>query len=308
MTKRLIELCAGIGGIRLGFEVHKYKTVYSCDINKKCKLTYDLNFKKPGMHVGDLRDVPISSLPDFDWLTAGFPCQPFSAAGKKQGFMDEKDRGNIFFDLCEILRIRQPTGFLFENVKNLVSHDKGETFRIMMNTLDKLGYYTHHKVLNSKDYGIPQNRERVFLVGFRDKKDYDNFQWPEPRTLCIKIHDLLDDTVDDKYYITPNSHKYGKEILEGVVDNTTAYQWRYGYLRENKSKVVPTLTASSSILPIIKTPRGIRFITPEEAIRFQGFPSRYKFPEGLTDSQKHHQVGNSVTVPVIASIVHKINT
>ncbi|MBU0459813.1 MAG: DNA cytosine methyltransferase [Nanoarchaeota archaeon] len=301
---RTIDLFAGIGGVRIGFEKAGFETVFANDFDPYCKPTYDLNFKTAKLTVGDIREIDIDSLPEFDFLLGGFPCQAFSIAGYQKGFLDE-DRGNLFFDVAKIIEKRRPTGFLLENVKNLQGHDKGNTFKVISETLKSLGYHVKYKVLNSMEYGnVPQTRERIYIVGFKDKNHTNNFEFPEPVKRTRRIEDLLDKEVDQKYYYN------GKplfEKLDGSVTKTdTVYQWRRIYVRENKSNVCPTLTANMGMgghnVPIINDGKGIRKLTPQECIRFQGFPNSYKLPKELADSRLYKQIGNSVTATVLEGI------
>ena len=198
---KTIDLFAGVGGIRLGFENAGFKTVFANDFEPKCKDTYDLNFKDSKLIVEDIRKIGMDDLPNFDFLLGGFPCQAFSIAGYRKGFDDPKNRGNLFFDIAKILKARNPEGFMLENVKNLKSHDGGNTFKVIEETLRDLGYHVKSKVLNTMDYGnVPQNRERIYIVGFKNKNYSDKFEFPNPIKLTVKITDLLEKNVDEKYY------------------------------------------------------------------------------------------------------------
>lgn len=301
---RTIDLFAGIGGIRLGFEKAGFKTVFANDFEKNCKPTYDLNFKDSKLVVEDIRKIQINDLPEFDFLLGGFPCQAFSIAGYRQGFKDEKGRGNLFFDVARMIEARKPKGFLLENVKNLKSHDDGRTFKIISETLEKLGYHLKAKVLNSMEYGnVPQNRERIYIVGFKNKKFSENFEFPKPITLANKIEDILEETVPEKYYY--NGKPLYAKLKDFIKEKGKVYQWRRQYVRENKKGVCPTLTANMGMgghnVPIIKDNKGIRKLTPLECARIQGFPKTFKLPE-LADSALYKQMGNSVTVTVIESV------
>lgn len=308
MKFRTIDLFAGIGGIRLGFEKAGFTTVFSNDFDPYCKLTYDLNFRDTKLTVADISQLNVDSLPDFDFLLGGFPCQAFSIAGYQKGFLDEK-RGNLFFEIAKIIKSRQPTGFLLENVKNLQSHDKGKTFKIIINCLNDLGYYTKVKVLNSMEYGnVPQTRERIYIVGFKNKNHTDNFEFPNKIIRTVKIKDILDKNVDQKYYY--NDKPLFEKLNGKVLRSDTCYQWRRIYVRENKSNVCPTLTANMGTgghnVPIINDGKGIRKLTPQECLRFQGFPTTYLLPKDLTDSRLYKQIGNSVTVTVIKRIAEEM--
>lgn len=305
---RTIDLFAGIGGIRLGFEDAGFTTVFSNDFEPKCKETYDLNFKYSKLIVEDIRKIDIDDLPPFDFILGGFPCQAFSIAGYRKGFNDEKGRGNLFFDIARIIEARKPEGFLLENVKNLKGHDGKKTFKIIEEVLTNLGYYLKVKVLNSMEYGnIPQNRERIYIVGFKKKEYSDNFRFPDPVKLTKSVVDLLQEDVPEKYFYN------GKPLYERIKDSVTeegkVYQWRRKYVRENKKGVCPTLTANMGMgghnVPIIKVKKGIRKLTPLECARIQGFPLDYKLPN-ISDAALYKQVGNSVSVPVIKAIAKQV--
>ena len=304
---RTLDLFAGIGGIRLGFEKAGFTTVFANDFEKACKETYDLNFKTSKLIVEDIRKIGIDDLPEFDFLLGGFPCQAFSIAGYRKGFND-KDRGNLFFDIARIIEARKPAGFLLENVKNLKGHDGGKTFKIIEKTLIDFGYHIKAKVLNSMEYGdVPQNRERIYIVGFKNKQYADNFEFPEEKQLTTKILDILEDDVDEKYYYN------GKPLYEKIKDDIKkigkVYQWRRKYVRENKKGVCPTLTANMGMgghnVPIIKNKKGIRKLTPRECASIQGFPKNYKLPK-IADSSLYKQFGNSVTVTVIEAVAKQM--
>ncbi len=304
---RTIDLFAGVGGVRIGFERAGFKTVFANDFEPKCKDTYDLNFKNTSLTVEDLHEIKEDDLPEFDFLLGGFPCQPFSIAGYRQGFDDERGRGNLFFDIVRILKAKKPTGFLLENVKNLESHDNGNTFKMIYKILDNLGYDVRKKVLNSMEYGnVPQNRERIYIVGFLKETGFINdFKFPEPIKKTISINDVLEDSedIDQKYYY--NDKPLFEKLKDYSFKNGVIYQWRRKYVRENKSGVCPTLTANMGMgghnVPLVKDKRGIRKLTPRECARFQGFPDSYKLPN-ISDSALYKQFGNSVTVPVIERV------
>ena len=305
---RTIDLFAGVGGIRIGFERAGFKTVFANDFDQQCKTTYDLNFRDSKLIIEDIRKIGIDDLPEFDFLLAGFPCQAFSIAGYRQGFNDEKGRGNLFFDIARIIDARKPEGFLLENVKNLKSHDGGKTFRIIEETLKNLGYHIKPKVLNSMDYGnIPQNRERIYIVGFKNKDYSDKFSFPDPVRLTKKITGLLEKSVPEKYYY--NGKPLYEKLKGFVKEEGKVYQWRRQYVRENKSGVCPTLTANMGMgghnVPIIKDRKGIRKLTPLECTRVQGFPENYKLPQ-IADSALYKQLGNSVSVPVIEAVARQM--
>ena len=305
---RTIDLFAGIGGIRMGFEKAGFSTVFSNDFELKCKTTYDLNFNESKLVIEDIRKLGVDDLPSFDFLLGGFPCQAFSIAGYRQGFKDLKDRGNLFFDIARIIEARKPAGFLLENVKNLKNHDHGKTFQIIEETLKNLGYFVKAKVLNSMDYGnVPQNRERIYIVGFKDEETSRKFEFPSAIKLTKSIKDVLDESVDEKYYY--NGKPLFNKLKDFVTEEGRVYQWRRQYVRENKKGVCPTLTANMGMgghnVPIIKDKEGIRKLTPRECARIQGFPDEFKLPD-LADSALYKQIGNSVTVPVIKRVAEQM--
>lgn len=305
---KTLDLFAGIGGIRLGFEKAGFTTVFSNDYDEQCKYTYDLNFPKSKLVVEDMNKIEIEDLPLFDFILGGFPCQPFSIAGYRQGFSDKKGRGNLFFSIAQIIDARKPEGFLLENVKNLKSHDGGKTFEIIEKTLKNLGYYIKTKVLNSMEHGnIPQNRERIYIVGFKNKDYAEKFTFPCALKLTKKITDLLEKTVPEKYYY--NGKPLYEKLRNFIKEEGKVYQWRRQYVRENKSGVCPTLTANMGMgghnVPIIKDKKGIRKLTPLECARIQGFPKEYKLPQ-IADSALYKQFGNSVSVPVIEAVAKQM--
>lgn len=304
---RTVDLFAGIGGMRIGFENAGFKTVFANDFEPNCKITYDANFSDVPLLVEDIRKVK-DSLPDFDILLAGFPCQPFSIAGYRKGFED-KDRGNLFFDILDIINKHKPRAILLENVKNLESHDDGNTYNVIKEALESSGYKVDQKILNSLEYGnVPQNRERIYIVAFRSNKSFKKFSYPQRIKLKKTIHDVLKDEVPEKYHY--NGKPLYKKIKNEIKSEDTVYQWRRVYVRENKSNVFPTLTANMGMgghnVPIVKQGDIIRKITPAECAKVQGFPDWYRIPEDLADSHLYKQFGNSVSVPVIERIAKKI--
>lgn len=301
---RTVDLFAGVGGIRLGFEKAGFSTVFANDFEAKCADTYNQNFDTAKLVVEDITKINMKDIPDCDFVLGGFPCQAFSIAGYRKGFDDERGRGNLFFDVARILEDKQPTGFLLENVKNLKSHDGGNTFKIIEKTLLNLGYHIKSKVLNSMHYGnVPQNRERIYIVGFKDKTKIDEFEFPDQIPLTKTIKDILEKDVDEKYYY--NGKPLYDKLKDDVVEEGQVYQWRRKYVRQNKKGVSPTLTANMGMgghnVPIIFDGKGIRKLTPRECFRIQGFPDSYKLPK-IADSALYKQAGNSVSTPVIERI------
>lgn len=310
---RCASFFAGVGGIDLGFEQAGFEIVYANEIDKQAAVTFGKNFPDVPLDVVDIKTLDETQLPDFDVMLAGFPCQAFSVAGYRQGFDDEKGRGNLFFDLIRIIQEKKPEIVFLENVKNLVGHDKGRTFEVINRSLKDEGYFVKPMVLNSSQFGnIPQSRERIYIVCFRDKKQYQTFDFPEPITLEKTLHDVIDfeNRQDDRFYYT-DACKFYDELVKNVVNTDTCYQWRRVYVRENKSNLCPTLTANMGTgghnVPIIKTKYGaIRKLTPRECFNLQGFPKNFILPEELSNSALYKQAGNSVVVSVIKRIADNI--
>lgn len=306
---KVASLFAGIGGICYGFQQAGAKMVWANEIDKDACKTYRKNFGDQYLVEGDIKEVDPESIPDFDILNAGFPCQAFSVAGYRKGFDDE--RGNLFFEITRILEVKRPRAILLENVKNLEGHDHGNTFKVIKEQLELLGYHVHHKVLNTMDYGnVPQNRERIYIVGFLSEEDYNRFTYPDPIQLTKTIHDIIDVTDKKPLGLYYENSKYYPQLKETMTKKDTVYQWRRVYCRENKSNVCPTLTANMGTgghnVPLILDDFGIRKLTPEECIGFQGFPDTFSFPDNISNASKYKQAGNSVSVPVIKRIAENM--
>lgn len=316
---KTVDLFAGIGGIRTAFENAGFETVYANDFDKECKITYDSTFKKVKLTLKDITKQSkgeytsvlddIKKL-DYNVLLGGFPCQAFSIAGYRKGFQDSKGRGDLFFYIAEIIDKTQPQAFMLENVRNLEGHDKKKTYKIIKSTLQNLGYEVDEQILNAMDYGnIPQTRERIFIVGFKNKKHMQKFKFPDPIPLTVKVSDLLEKNVDDYYYY--NGKPLWEKIKNEKLKEGTVYQWRRVYLRENKSGVCPTLTANMGTgghnVPIIKDSKGVRKLTPRECARIQGFKDdELILPDSIARSHLYKQIGNSVPVPVVQRVAEKI--
>tara|TARA_B110000027_G_scaffold122850_1_gene138172 strand:- start:5467 stop:6696 length:1230 start_codon:yes stop_codon:yes gene_type:complete len=309
---KFIDLFAGIGGFRIAMQNLGGKCEYTSEWNKEAQRTYQANFGE--IPFGDISKEKIKNyIPnDFDILCAGFPCQAFSIAGHRKGFSDT--RGTLFFDLEQIIEKHRPKVVFLENVKNLFSHDKGKTFKVIIEILEKkLGYKVFYEILNSMTHAnIPQNRERIFIIAFDPKQveNYKEFKFPSKIKLTKTIHDILDDDKKaDKYYYN-NNHKYYPELSKTMINKNTVYQWRRVYVRENKSNVCPTLTANMGTgghnVPLIIDDFGIRKLTPKECFAFQGYNmDKYILP-AIADSKLYMQAGNSVTTNLIERITKEI--
>jgi len=307
-----IDLFCGVGGFRLALQKNGGNCIFSSDIDPFVKNVYEANFGEAPF--GDIKKEETQNfIPEsFDILCAGFPCQAFSIAGYQKGFSDT--RGTLFFELENIIKKHNPKVVFLENVKNLVSHDGGKTFKVIIDILEnKLKYKVYHKVLNSMEYAnIPQNRERIFIVAFDPKKvlNYENFKFPQKIKLTKTIHDIIENSKQDDIFYYHSDHQYYSELKKIIKNKDTVYQWRRIYVRENKSNVCPTLTANMGTgghnVPLIKDNFGIRKLTPKECFAFQGYPvDKFILPK-LANSKLYMQAGNSVTMPLIERIGNEI--
>lgn len=316
---------SGVGGIELGFtSTGEFRVVFANEFDKNALVTYKENFKNeaspfydPELIVdgSDIHNVNPDDIPDAEVVMGGFPCQAFSIAGYRKGFEDE--RGDLFFELLRIVKAKNPRVVFIENVKNLVSHDHGNTFKVIREALVENGYFLKWKVLNGKDYGnIPQNRERIYVVAFKYKEEYDRFEFPKEEKLTTTLRDVIDfaGRKDEKYYYREGKQPFYDKLVSEIKSQDTVYQWRRQYVRANKSGVVPTLTANMGTgghnVPLILTDSGeIRKLTPKETFNVQGYPKDYRVPyDKEANGPLYKQAGNSVVVPVIKRIAENIHS
>lgn len=306
-----IDLFAGIGGMRIAFERAGGHCVYSSEWNKYSQQTYFANFGE--QPEGDITQVNAASIPTHDILVAGFPCQPFSIAGvskknslgRATGFED-KTQGTLFFDVCRILKEKRPKAFMLENVKNLCSHDKGRTFKIILESLDELNYKVFFAILDGQDY-VPQHRERILIVGF-DKERYGEnigFEFKlTPREPKPVIRDILDTDVDDKYTLSDKLWTY----LQNYAAKHKAAGNGFGYGIAPLNGIARTISAryykDGSEILIAQDGKNPRRLTPRECARLQGFPDSFKIP--VSDTQAYKQFGNSVVVPLMENVAKLI--
>jgi DNA (cytosine-5)-methyltransferase 1 len=298
-------LFGGIGGIELGFQKAGFNILWANEIDKNAAITYRANHKHK-LFLKDLKDLETSEVDKIDILTGGFPCQAFSIAGYRKGFKD--DRGNMFFEILRFIDDLKPKIIFLENVKNLQTHDNGNTFNVIKSELENRGYLLKYKVLNSSEYGnIPQNRERIYIVGFLNKIHYERFEFPKPIKLTKKIKDFIDTETEENFYYTHS--KYYNQLKAEMINKNTIYQWRRVYVRENKNNLCPTLTANMGTgghnVPLIIDNKDIRKLTPRECARFQGYDETFILPN-IANSHLYKQIGNSVTVRVIELIANNI--
>ncbi|MEB8375066.1 DNA (cytosine-5-)-methyltransferase [Mammaliicoccus sciuri] len=301
----MIDLFAGIGGTRLGFhQTNRVKSVFSSEIDKFSIKTYKANFGETPY--GDITQIDEKLVPDHNILVAGFPCQAFSQAGKKLGFKDI--RGTLFFDVARIINEKKPESFLLENVKNLKTHDKGRTFKTIINTLEEIGYEVYTMLYKAKDFGAPQSRERIYLVGFNKEKvpNYKDFKYPIPTHKDnTKVGDILETDVNDKYTISDKLWQGHQRRKKQHKEKGNGFG--FGLFNEN-SLYTNTLSAryykDGSEILIEQKDKNPRKITPREAARLQGFPEDYVIP--VSDTQAYKQFGNSVCVYTVNAIANNM--
>jgi DNA (cytosine-5)-methyltransferase 1 len=301
-----IDLFAGIGGIRLPFQELGGECVFTSEIDKFAKTTYQSFYKE--IPEGDICEVTPCDIDDFDILLAGFPCQPFSQAGHKKGFNDT--RGTLFFQIEKIIRCKMPRAFLLENVKGLKGHDQGRTFQVIVDTLESIGYTIKHSILAARDFNLPQNRERIYIVGFLDETISSRFEFPKPIERTVKLGDILEKRVPTKYTISD-------ALWAGHQRRKSQHTMRgngFGYsLFTANSEYVNTISAryykDGSEILIDQKNQNPRKLTPLEAGRLQGFPDALVMQAqaaGVSDVQLYKQFGNAVAVNVIRHIAQNM--
>lgn len=324
MSVKMCDLFAGIGGIRLGFEraFPDSETVFASEWDTYANQTYRANFGDIDI-AGDITKVDENDVPDFDICLAGFPCQAFSVAGKRAGFQDSykgRSRGTLFADVVRICDKVRPKVIFCENVKGLVQHDKGNTFRVIVGAFEEIGYRVFHQVLNSKDFGVPQNRERIYIVCFRNDIAPDEFEFPTGGNSAVTIRDILQDApVPTKYYLSDtylaslrrhkarheakgNGFGYCIRDLDGIAGTCVC-----GGMGRERNLIVDGRPHSMVPTTRIKghvNQEDIRKMTPREWARLQGYPDTFVLP--LSDTHSYKQLGNTVTVSVIQAIAEKI--
>ncbi|MEF3078086.1 DNA (cytosine-5-)-methyltransferase [Winogradskyella poriferorum] len=303
---KFIDLFAGIGGIRLAFQNNGGKCVFTSEWDSFAKKTYEANFGE--VPFGDITQVSEKEIPDHDILLGGFPCQPFSIAGvskknslgRQHGFLD-KTQGTLFFDIARIVEHKKPKVFMLENVKNLVSHDKKKTFKVITETLTELGYSIHYKVLDAKYY-VPQHRERIIIVGFKKSifKEKETFEFPEPPNTLLAIREILQKRVESKYTLSDKLWNYLQEYKK----KHQAKGNGFGFGLTDLNGVSRTLSAryykDGAEILIPQRGKNPRRLTPRECARIQGFPDKFIIP--VSNNQAYKQFGNSVAVPLIQAV------
>ena len=305
---KVVSLFAGIGGIDLGFEFAGFDVIWANDFDKNAVLTYKANVGQNIVY-GDIREL-VDEIPSHDVLIGGFPCQPFSTLGNQLGFED--NRGNLFFTIRDILVKYDTKVAVLENVKNLVNHDNGNTFRVILEELDKAGYFVFYKVLNTKDYGVPQRRNRIFIVAYNKKYfNYADFEFPEPMPLTITTQDLLDEYVEEKYFLT-------ERVSKTILGNGTKTYYVVPTIDQPISKTLCAtmhkmhrasqdnyVTDDKNYKRFNNPERiNIRRLTPNECRKLQGFPSDWV--QVVTDVQAYRQFVNAVTVDFSYHVATKV--
>jgi len=308
---KYIDLFAGTGAFSHVLKKKGFECVWANDRIESSKEMYSINHKDHPFRLGDLNDVETHFIPSHDLLCAGFPCQPFSIAGKREGFHDP--RSNVFWKMLEIIEYHHPSILLLENVKNLKTHEGGKTFSTIISSLSSLGYHLKAQVLDtSKITPVPHHRERIYIIGFQDSIMCERFSFSFEIVKNRPIADFLDKNVPLKYYYTDRLCVFPtikEHVTKPVHTTNTIYQYRRHYIRENKKNVCPTLTANMGVgghnVPLILDEHGIRKLTPRECFSLQGFPSEYLLPV-ISDRYLYQLAGNAVSVPVVDLIVEQI--
>mgnify|MGYP002517425310 FL=1 len=303
------SLFSGIGGIDLGFIQAGFDIVWANEMDAAACRTYRHNFPNANLIEGDIKRIATSDIPDCDVLTAGFPCQPFSIAGLQKGFKDRD--GNLFFEITRIIDAKRPKVVFLENVPNLMEHDDGKTFLVIFNGLAQFGYTVYYRVLASNDYGnLPQIRKRIYIVAIREDISNRLYQYPEPIELTLKSSDIINRSVKqhDIYYYSEG--KMYDRLVAHMKDRKAIYRITDTEVRWTKNQMCPTLTANMGThkdrVHVVWDDYGIRKMTLRECLDFQGFPKEFYFPNTITIDDAYKQIGNTVSVPVIARLATKI--
>ena len=304
------SMFAGIGGICLGFKQAGCDIVWANEFDPAACKTYRHNFGSDYLVEGDIKSINKNSIPHFDVLTAGFPCQPFSLAGPHKGFEDK--RGNLFFQIIEVAKVTQPDYIFLENVANLIDHDDGKTFITMFNALSELNYCLRYRNLPANEYGnSPQTRNRTYVIAFKDELKCQKFEFPKPIKLTTDIFDIIDIHIkqNDIYYYEVDDPFY-PYIANKVKRKDSIYRVHDSGIHLAKNRTCPTLTASmgtrKNMVPLVIDDFGYRKLTLRECLDFQGFPKDFYFPKTITIEDAYKQIGNSVCVPVIKRIANQI--
>ena len=292
----------------MGFEQAGFEIAWANEIDKDACNTYRHNFPNIVLVEDDIRNINLDTIPDFDILTAGFPCQSFSVCGNRKGFADE--RGNLFFEIMRIADKKKPEIIFLENVANLTEHDNGKTFNRIHNELSERNYYIRYIIADACDYEIPQHRTRTYIVAFKNFEMCNRFRFPEEQPLKKHIFDIIDRSkkADERFYIDENSSQYRK-LKKAITDENQIYRFSDYGIQKSKDGISFTLKANMGTwynrVPIIKDDFGIRTITPKESLALQGFPASFDFPN-ISMKSMYKQCGNTVVVPIVYEIANRI--
>jgi DNA (cytosine-5)-methyltransferase 1 len=297
---RVAGFFSGTGGIELGFTQAGFKVVYANEFDKYANETYRANFGDAHLDTRDIRSIHASEVPDHDVLVAGFPCQAFSKAGKQLGFGDE--RGVLFLDVARILRKKRPAAFLLENVKGLVAHDDGNTFKVIKETLEREGYHIKYRVINAAEYGVPQRRQRIYLVGFRDELAEQMFSFPEPTYEPTKVADILESEVDDK--LTLSDESWAKCHIRTARKQAKSGGQAYSVVSPDDAAVYTVTNPRYLRNMVLQEGKNPRKMSGRECFNAQGYPEDFVLP--VSEAQLGKQAGNAVVVPVIRMIATQL--
>ena len=305
----ICSLFSGIGGIDLGFVQAGFEVAWANEMDSAACKTYRHNFPHAPLVEADIRKIQVKDIPDFDVLTAGFPCQPFSIAGLQKGFKDRD--GNLFFEITRIIDVKRPKVVFLENVPNLIEHDNGKTFLVIYNALAQFGYSVYYRVLASNEYGnLPQIRKRIYIVAVRDDISDRVFSYPEEIPLTLQSSDIIQRKTkkhDIYYYTDPRMFEH---FASHMNDRMAIYRLTDTEVRWTKNRMCPTLTANMGThkdrVHIVWDNYGIRKMTLRECLDFQGFPKEFYFPKAIRIEDAYKQIGNTVSIPVVRRIAEKI--
>ena len=310
MEKAVGSLFSGIGGIDLAFLQAGYNISWAIENDPACCKTYRHNFQNCNLIEADIRDINPEKLQKVGTIVAGFPCQSFSVAGKQRGFKD--DRGNLFFEIIRFAKSHNPEIIFLENVPNLMEHDNGKTFNIIHSKLVELGYYLRYRVLRASEYGnVPQIRDRIYIIAFKDISKCEKFNYPEPVSLNKNANHFINrhERKHDVYYYN-ESDAFFKAAKHIVTRHDCVYRVYHESIKPVQNQMCPTLTASmgntNNQCPLVHDDYGIRKLTLRECLDFQGFPKEFYFPNTITINDAYKQIGNSVCVPVVQRIANQL--
>lgn len=307
---KVASMFSGIGGIDLGFIQAGFQIVWANELDKYAINTYKYNFGEESIVEGSIKRIDPETIPDFDVLVAGFPCQSFSTAGKQRGFNDT--RGNLFFEVVKVVQAKMPQAIFIENVENLLKHDNGKSFMTVYNALAPLGYSFKYQVLEPYEYGnVPQKRARIFIVGFLDDVKSFKFTFPEKIELTTSLADMFDrKTKHSDCYYYDETNPYYRELEKLVTRKDCVYRIYDWGISKKAHLLCPTITAYTEAcperVPIILDDFGIRRLTPYECLALQGFPMDFKFAPNTPMRKAYKQCGNTVCVPVVKRIAEQI--